>query len=430
VPRWSLSVSLTAGIVVAIIVAALGLFFARVDVALIAVPLLISAAWAWDHRPRPAQNASVEVRLDPGAAGIVESTTSMRLPSGVDSALIRMTTLGVERRELLIAPETAAALRTPIPVLHSGPQEFLRIELRLIAQDAAQLSSVEGPLVVRQVISPAFVAVSNLPLPSRLQGTSGNHVSARPGDGGDFRDVHPFAPGDRLRRIDWKATARRAQNPGDLYVRRTTATADATILVVIDSRDDVGENVVDWGSNTATEKGRSSMDIAREAASALTAGYLKGGDRVGFQDLATQSRAISPGGGTRHLHRLLRSIELAEPAGAPARRQRPPAVTSGALIYVLSTFLDDEAGRMATFWRAAGHRVIAVDVLPAPRLERLDREEGVAHRMVMMERDDRIRNISASGVELLRWPSMSGATGIDSPEVQLRILSRPGRAPR
>ena len=46
---------------------------------------------------------------------------------------------------------------------------------------------------------------------------------------------------DRLRRIDWKATARRGQNAGDLYVRRTAALADATVLIVLDSRDDVGE---------------------------------------------------------------------------------------------------------------------------------------------------------------------------------------------
>ncbi|MFN4773266.1 MAG: DUF58 domain-containing protein, partial [Gemmatimonas sp.] len=32
------------------------------------------------------------------------------------------------------------------------------------------------------------------------------HASARPGDGGEFRDLHPYAPGDRVRRIDWKAT--------------------------------------------------------------------------------------------------------------------------------------------------------------------------------------------------------------------------------
>ena len=33
------------------------------------------------------------------------------------------------------------------------------------------------------------------------------------GDGGDFRDIHPFTAGNRLRRIDWKATAREGRTP-------------------------------------------------------------------------------------------------------------------------------------------------------------------------------------------------------------------------
>ena len=75
---------------------------------------------------------------------------------------------------------------------------------------------------------------------------------------------------------------------------------------------------------------------------------------------------VAPGGGSRHLRRLLRAAELVEPSNEPGYRQRPPIVPPGALIYVLSTFLHEEAGRMAAVWRESGHRVIAVDVLPAP----------------------------------------------------------------
>ena len=49
----------------------------------------------------------------------------------------------------------------------------------------------------------------------------------------------------------------------------------------------------------------------------------------------------------------------------PFSRQRPPIVPPGALVYVLSSLLDDEAVRLALRWRGNGHRVIAVDVLPA-----------------------------------------------------------------
>jgi hypothetical protein len=136
---------------------------------------------------------------------------------------------------------------------------------------------------------------------------------------------------------------------------------------------------------------------------------------------------IAHGGGSRHLRRLLRAVELVEPSDGPSHRQRPPIVPTGALIYVLSTFLDEEAGRMATLWRESGHRVITVDVLPAPRFTRTTRSERLAYRIVMMERIDRIHSLEAQGVELLRWPDDEGS---ELRETRLRILSRPARSAR
>ena len=85
--------------------------------------------------------------------------------------------------------------------------------------------SPQEPLLASRIVAPRRAAIGSLPLPRRLQGLTGAHESARAGDGGDFRDIHPFTAGDRLRRIDWKATARRGQNAADLYVRRTAALA-------------------------------------------------------------------------------------------------------------------------------------------------------------------------------------------------------------
>ena len=199
--------------------------------------------------------------------------------------------------------------------------------------------------------------------------------------------------GDRLRRIDWKATARHGQNAADLYVRRTAALADATVLIVLDSRDDIGEQVAEWSRNTPATKGISALDVAREAASSIAAGYIQAGDRVGFQDLSSRNRMIAHGGGSRHLWRLLRAIEITQPSAVPFRHQRPPIVPPGALVYLLSSLLDDTAVRFALRWRGNGHRVIAVDVLPAAQFARTTRYERAAHRVVMMERDDRIRTL-------------------------------------
>ena len=138
------------------------------------------------------------------------------------------------------------------------------------------------------------------------------------------------------------------------------------MLIVLDSRDDVGEQVAEWSRNTAASKGISALDVAREAASSIAAGYIQAGDRVGFQDLSSRSRMIAHAGGSRHLWRLLRAIEITQPSPVRFRHQRPPIVPSGALVFLLlSSLLDDEAVRLALRWRGNGHRVITVDVLPA-----------------------------------------------------------------
>ncbi|MCW2538307.1 MAG: hypothetical protein JWN95_32 [Frankiales bacterium] len=427
-PRWALATTYTVGVGVASVLAMTGLLLSRLDIALLALPLIAASAWTWDRRPDRTQPSTVTVDLSgrPGQAEL-EFTLGLSVPDGVEGISLRVTKLGGEVQELLVSPHTMRGLTSRVPLLHSGPQEVVRVEYRLLAADASVVSISDGPLNVDRVVTPAYTAIASLPLPHRLQGLTGTHDSARPGDGGDFRDIHPFTAGDRLRRIDWKATARRGRFAGDLYVRRTAATADATVLIVIDSRDDVGEQVSEWSSNSATMKGTGSLDLAREAASSIAAGYIKVGDRVGFQDLASENRMIAHGGGSQHLWRLLRAIELTRPSGTRTHRQRPPVVVSGALIYVLSSFLDEEAGRMAALWRGNGHRVIAVDVLPTALFGRTTRYDRLAHRILMMERRDRVRSLEAQGVEIVRWQD----DGESAPrEARLRLLSRPVRGRR
>lgn len=424
--RWVPSRSGTAAVVVAVVLAAAGLLLSRVDIALLALPFVLAAAGTRDRRP--GHDGTVTADIAPHARGdaVLEAVLTLTPASGVDGVALRVAAFGGDPQELVLAAG-ARPVTLRLPVLHSGLQEVLRVEYRMLGADAALLGLPQGPSIVHRVVPVPFAAITDLPLPRRLRGLTGTHDSSRPGDGGDFRDVHPFAPGDRMRRIDWKATARRGRFAGDLYVRRTAATSDATVVVVLDSGDDLSEEVAQWSPSAGAAAGISSLDLAREAACSLAAGYVRAGDRVGFQDLAGSARMIAPGGGQRHLWRLLRAIELTRPSGERARRRRPPIVPAGALVYVLSTFLDEEASRMAELWRGGGHRVIAVDVLPAPRFARATGAERLAHRIVMMNRRDRIKTLQAQGVEILRWQDDGPA---DPREVRLRALSRPARGLR
>jgi hypothetical protein len=131
-------------------------------------------------------------------------------------------------------------------------------------------------------------------------------------------------------------------------------------------------------------------------------GHLLLGDRVGLEDLGVRRRTLRVGTGRRQLDRLAHQLALLRPEGRPAARVRPPQLAPGSLVYLLSTFLDDEPVELARTWNATGHRVVAVDVLPRLRVA-ADPRLQLALRMVQIDRVDRLAEVDAAGVDLVRW---------------------------
>lgn len=428
-PTWRKTTTIEAARVLGLVIATVGTLASRVDVVLIALPLLACAAIGLDAKPAAGARSRVRINVTRRAAEEGEDDfvfeVDVDAPTGTELVHLRLTLLGGRTHQLILGPEATVSGR--LPVLHSGRQRVVAMDYRLLGVDAAWLSLPVPRELTEWVVPPVIAPIESIPLPHRLTGLTGTHGSARPGDGGEFRDLHAFAAGDRLRRIDWKATARRSQGFGDLYVRRTDATSDATVVVVIDGREDVGERVERWSGAPGEEGGLSAMDVAREAAASLAAAAIGAGDRVGLLDIAAHHGVVRAGSGKRHLDRLLRRIAVSEPSGAPFNRRRAPIVPVGAIVYLVSTFLDDEATSVAVLWRAAGHRVIAVDVLPTPHLDCCELHTRIAHRIVMAERRLRIAGMRANGVELFRWQEDAEQL---SRAVVLRELARAGRRRR
>lgn len=428
-PKWRRTMTIEVALLLGLVVATAGTLMSRVDVVLIALPLLACAAIGLDAKPVDGAQSRVRINVTRRAAEDGEDDFAFRVdveaPPGTELVHLRLTLLDGRTHQLILGPNATVTGR--LPVLHSGPQRVVAMDYRLLGVGGAWLSLPVPRELAEQVVPPLIAPIESIPLPHRLTGLTGTHGSARPGDGGEFRDLHAFAAGDRLRRIDWKATARRSQGFGDLYVRRTDATSDATVIVVIDGREDVGERVERWSGAPSEDTGLSAMDMAREAAASLAAAAIAAGDRVGLLDIAAHNGVVRAGSGKRHLDRLLRRIAVSEPSGTPFNRRRAPIVPAGAIVYLVSTFLDDEATSVAVLWRAAGHRVIAVDVLPSPHVDGCELHTRIAHRLVMAERRLRISGMRANGVELFRWHEEAGQP---SRAVALRTLARAGRRPR
>ncbi len=421
-PAWRRTFAPAAGLVVAVLLLGAGLLTGRIDLALLALPLAVAAAGTL-ARPRGGAASTVAVELTRRSAAEIDYEISFRAGSDAEMVETRVGVLGGPARTVVVAVDRATLIGT-LPVLHSGPQRLLHLEHRLLGGDGD--SSDLAPALDRDVVvAPTPRSLEPLPLPPRLRGLTGGHDSARPGTGGEFRDIHPFAPGDRPRRVDWKATARRGRHAGDLYVRRTAATSDAAVALVLDTRDDVGELFADWSTGVGISSGISSLDLAREAATSIAVAYMTAGDRVGVYDLGS-SRHIPAAGGRRHTDRVLRAIEGVQPVSARYSQRQVPIIGSGALVFLLSTFLDDGVLQHGVGWRGSGHRVIAVDVLPGARTAGSSRLQRLGHRIVLAERDERLAEMAARGIELIRWHD-------DLPVARAarwRTLGRPRRGSR
>jgi uncharacterized protein (DUF58 family) len=429
---WLSNSGIAFGLVAGILIAGGGLLSSRPELVLIATPILVSVIWAIQRRPAADAAVRVESSIEAGTtADAANYRVSFDVPAGTDAVVVRLWERGRERNDVVVDAKTAKRLAGTVAIVHSGPQEIIRIDYSLVGPLGGVVTSpAHGPRSSR-VISPRILPLRRLPLPFRMFSLSGGHDSARAGEGGEFRDISQFAPGDRLRRIDWKVTSRRAQAPGDLYVRRSFATADATALIMMDSRDEVGHLITNHDTTLLRFDVPTSLDVAREAASSIASGYINAGDRVGFRDLAAAERLLTPGGGLAQLRRLLPAIARTKPNGAPRRRLRAPAIPAGAIIYLMSTFLDDEASRMAELWRVSGHRVVVVDTLLPTPTAKLRREQRAALRIILLEREERIQTLSALGVDVIRWHAGGRqSAGFQSPESQLSTASRTVRGPR
>ena len=412
----------TASALVAVVVLAIGVAGGRPDVAVLSVPFLLTALWAGLTRPQQPGSLTVRATAEHSETGKVRAEAVLESTPGVEAVLLRVSSQGYRPKEAMVAAGPERVIPLSLETSRTGVHDMFRVDWMAESFGAVLLSAPAkaGPMPV--AVHPHPRPLKDMPLPFRLPGLTGTHTSRRVGEGYETHDVHEFAPGDRLRRIDWRVSARRAIDTstgrlGTLYARRTFATADATVMIVVDSRDDVGEDVSAWAGGIDVRMDETtSLDIAREAAAAIARAYLDLGDRVGLDDLGRRRRPVSPAAGRHQWERIQQRLVRVAPEGWPDNRHRPPQLPSGALVVLCSTFLDDEAARIARQWRAYGHRVIAVDTLPQVSTAFLNGFQETALRLLLLARRQRLRALKRAGVELIGWSA--------STAVELHTLAR------
>lgn len=244
------------------------------------------------------------------------------------------------------------------------------------------------------------------------QAFAGSEVAAVKGEGIEYADIRDFVPGDRVRAINWRASARRQS----LVVNERHPERNTDVVLFVDSFADVllGE--------------RSVLDDAVRAAAALATRYLERRDRVGLVGLGGILRWLQPGMGASQRYRLVET--MLETGVEPTYAWRdvsliPPRVLPPkALVVALTPLVDARFVGALEDLRGRRFDVAVVEVDPVPLLAPPRTEaERVARRLWLLEREAARGRLAALGIGVATW----GASDLDTALEEVRTYRRSSR---
>jgi len=335
---------------------------------------------------RAAEGDEVVLELTVGATAAVERLQVVpELPPGLELA-------GEPPPAIHLAVAEERVLTVPVAARHYGGYRLGGCTVRAfdrfgLAVDEARLEP-ELPLAV----FPAAEHLQRLLRPLRTQPFAGNQVARVKGDGIEFADIRPFTPGDRLRSINWRASARRQE----LHVNEHYPERNADVVIFLDS----------FAEARQGEAG--TLDRAVRAGAALAAAYLERRDRVGLVGFGGVVRWLTPASGSRQLLRIVEALIETEILFSyvwkridllPARTLPPQS-----LVIALTPLLDERPIDALVDLRRRGFDVAIVEVSPlagvaAPR----DEIEALSLRLWRVWRGALRHRYLRLGVPVVEW---------------------------
>ncbi|HEU5214224.1 MAG TPA: DUF58 domain-containing protein [Gaiellaceae bacterium] len=391
-PRLPLYASIAAAGLVA------GLALGRVEPVALAAPFVLALVAAVAGRePR------VAVRLSLDRERAVEGdeiTATIELSS--EHTVDRFELLVPLPPGLTVEKGRAQALR-----LRGGEERTLELTLRcerwgafavgpllVRARDALGLRSWEGEACVAQMLRvyPSEETLRSLVAPLETQVFAGNQVSRARAEGIEFADLREWQPGDRVRRVNWRATALR----GSLWVNEQYPERNTDVVLFLDTFAEV------------RAQGRSTNDRAVRAAATLARGYLQRKDRVGLVGFGGFISWLLPETGMRQLYAIVDTLLTSDIVHSYALRDvdvlPPRTLPPKALVLAITPLLDDRTGKALLDLRARGYDLIVVEVSP---LELLEPDPAAAarlsHRLWRLSREALRWRYEQVGVPVVTW---------------------------
>jgi uncharacterized protein (DUF58 family) len=375
-----------------------GLVLGRVEPIALAAPFLLAlVAAAVGHEPQVSVRASFDRdRVIEGD----EVTATIELSSD----------RGIDRFEILVPlPAELSSERGAAQALRVRPGEERTVELKLQcerwglftvgkvlfrARDTLGLRSWEGAAGEARPLRvfPSEETLRSLVPPLETQVFAGNQVSRARGEGIEFADLREWQPGDRLRRVNWRATALRRS----LWVNEQNPERNTDVVLFLDTFAEV------------RAEGRSTNDRAVRAAATLAHTYLQRKDRVGLVGFGGFLSWLVPASGTRQLYAIVEALLTSQVVRSFALRGvdvlPPRTLPPKALVLAITPLLDDRTAAALLDLRARGYDLIVVEVSPVELVAPAPGSSlELAHRLWRLSRDALRWRYEQVGVPVVTW---------------------------
>ena len=264
----------------------------------------------------------------------------------------------------------------------AGRASFNWNTLRAVVSDPLGLieTRLDLPAPARVQVLPDLQKYHPFPLkPQHTLPSAGSIPAHLGGSGIEFWGVREYHPGDPLRRLDWRRTAR---PPHQFFTRQKT---------------DLGA-----GENSLFEH-------SVRAAASLAEVFLRQGNRVSLLIYGNRIVSLFPGYGKVQLNRILHKLSQAVPetAGSLDGLQFIPLemFSSHSLILVLSPLAPSD-WHLFPRLRAHAYQVLLISPDPvdfARRMLPTDRLTRLAARLTQVERHLEIGKITRLGIPFIDW---------------------------
>jgi uncharacterized protein (DUF58 family) len=388
--------------------ASLGLLAAlatrRPELVAVAAPFALTAALGLLLARRPSIDAEVELERGRALEG---EEVELRLTLQADVGAERLEVLLELPRQLTVvdghnplllrlADGERRDLTYRLECLRWGAFRVPRIYLR--TQDVFGLLRHETVLDRRQDLKvyPSEEHVRALLRPVETQVFAGNYVAREKAEGIEFADLRPFVAGDRVRHVNWRASARR----GELWVNEHHAERNADVVILLDS------------FSEARRGDLTTLDPALRAAATLAARYLREKDRVGFVAFGGILNWLLPSSGAVQLYRIVDAMLDTQIVLSYAwrdisrlpRRTLPPR----ALVLALTPLLDERSEVALLDLRGRGFDLVVIEISPLSVVPAARTELGaVAHRLWRLRREAVRARLEGAGIPVAVWDDES-----------------------